>query len=82
VPSGNGSCLLHKRGRGGSVSDSEVATVVTTEWRALTEEWTQRGSGHVVDRSLLFWCTTARAFNLARTEEHMGKRHIDRRPRV
>ena len=29
--------------------------------------------GHVANRALLFWCTTAQAINLARREEHMGK---------
>jgi len=29
--------------------------------------------GHVANRALLFWRTTAQAINLARREEHMGK---------
>jgi hypothetical protein len=84
VPSGNGSCLLHARGRGGSVSDSKYASRCHDGWRALTEEWTHRGGGHVVSGSLLFWCTVydSSGNQLGAHRRAYGKRDVDGRPRV
>jgi hypothetical protein len=66
------------------VSDSKYASRCHDGWRALTEEWTHRGGGHVVNGSLLFWCTVydSSGNQLGAHRRAYGKRDVDGRPRV
>jgi hypothetical protein len=81
VPSGNGSCLLHSRGRGGSVSDSSLRTVVTPEWRALPEEWTQWWWATLPTGPYCFGVRQLRESGW-RQRRAYGKRDVDGMPRV
>jgi hypothetical protein len=84
VPSGNGPCLLHTKGRGGSVSNSRYRYehCCQDETEGVKRRMDRGGGGHVVKWS---YCSTARQHgqsNWRREEGSIWERDAEERPRV